>query len=72
MVKYYMKDYAASIVDFTKAIELDPEFALSYANRGIVKMDSGDEIGACIDWKLAEVLGNASAKELVRKYCKNE
>lgn len=71
MVKYYLKDYAASIVDFTKAIELDPEFALSYANRGIVRMDSGDEVGACSDWKQAEALGNVSAKEFVRKYCKN-
>ncbi len=36
--KYKTKDYYEAVYDFTKAIEIDPNFAQAYHWRGLVKM----------------------------------
>jgi len=35
-------DYAQAIKDFSKAIELDPDYAVAYNNRGLAYYNSGD------------------------------
>ena len=32
--KYELGDYSGAILDYSKAIELDPEFKEAYSNRG--------------------------------------
>ena len=39
---------------FSKAVELEPEDALSYFNRATVKMEMGNIAGARADFKLSE------------------
>ncbi len=39
---------------FSKAIELEPQDALSYFNRATVKMEMGNILGARADFKLSE------------------
>ena len=36
-IKYDRVDYTGAIADLDKAIELDPNYALAYTNRGLAK-----------------------------------
>jgi len=38
--KYELKDYKGAIQDYTKAIELNPNHANAYYNRGVAKVSS--------------------------------
>ena len=62
-------DYYGAISDFTKAIEIDPNYSNPYLNRGIAKENLGDMNGACDDWRKASSLGNESTAEWVRDQC---
>ena len=64
-----LKDYYGAIADYTKAIEINPNYAKAYSNRGISKENLGDLNGACVDWKKAAALGNKIAAEWVAKDC---
>ena len=63
------KDYYGAIADYTKAIEINPNYAKAYSYRGISKENLGDLNGACADWKKAAELGNTDAAEWVAKQC---
>ncbi len=62
-------DYQGAIDDFSKAIEIDLQLAIAYANRGITKEIIGHLKGACADWKEASSLGDKDAAEWVKKQC---
>ncbi len=64
------KDSKGAIEDYTKAIELNPNYAEAYANRGCAKEELGDKKGAISDWQKAAELGNEDAAKLVREHCK--
>ena len=51
--KIEKKDYQGAITDYTKAIELDPDYADAYINRGVVKDDLKDYYGAITDYTKA-------------------
>jgi hypothetical protein len=51
-------DHYGAISDFTKAIELNPNYTKAYYNRGNSKEIIGDLTGACEDWKKAAALGH--------------
>ena len=48
--KYDLKDYYGAIDDYSKAIELDPDFAYAYSNRGTAKKNLKDYYGAINDY----------------------
>lgn len=48
--------YNDAITHYTKAIDLNPELAKSYYNRGVVYLDTGDFVAAIEDFKKAIVL----------------
>ncbi|MDA0889486.1 MAG: tetratricopeptide repeat protein [Bacteroidetes bacterium] len=48
-----LKDYSGAIADYTKAIELDPNFAYAYYNRGNSKKNLKDYSGAIADYTKA-------------------
>jgi tetratricopeptide (TPR) repeat protein len=60
--------YVQAIADFTKAIEIDPEYMDAYYWRGFANVKSGIETG-CDDLVKAESLGDNRASGLLRKYC---
>ena len=62
-------DYYGAIADYTKSIELNPNFAYSYFNRGIAKEILEDLNGACADYKIAARMGHTYAQEIVSDYC---
>ena len=47
------KDDYGAIADYTKAIELDPNYTLAYSNRGVSKADLNDYYGAIADYTKA-------------------
>ncbi|MCX7833562.1 MAG: hypothetical protein N2490_05065 [Ignavibacteria bacterium] len=51
-------------------MELNPNYARAYKNRGIAYYLSGDKVGACLDWLKASSLGETNAKKLYDMYCK--
>ena len=59
-------DYAGAIEDYTKAIELDPKFAVAYCNRGNAKDSSGDYAGAIEDYTKAIELDPKFAGDMPR------
>ncbi|MBI4618421.1 MAG: tetratricopeptide repeat protein [Planctomycetes bacterium] len=44
---------AGAVSDYTRAIELDPNYALAYSNRGATRADQGDLAGAVSDYNRA-------------------
>ena len=62
-------DHYGAISDYTKAIEINPNYALAFANRGSAKESIGDMKGACADWQKASQLGDQDATQWVRKQC---
>ena len=62
-------DYYGAISDYTKAIELKPDYAEAYHNRSISKEEIGDLKGACDDAKKAVNLGNTSSQKWLADNC---
>ena len=54
--KYDRGDYEGAITDYTQAIQLKPDYATVYNNRGITKYYLGDKQGAITDCKQAAQL----------------
>ena len=63
-----LKDYYGAIADYTKAIELDPDYANAYYNRGIAKENSGKPY--CSDYKKACDLGKSDCCEWYNNQCR--
>ena len=63
-------DHYGAISDYTKAIEINPNYATAFENRGIAKETIGDLTGACSDWRQTVYLSpNADAAKWVRDQC---
>jgi TPR repeat protein len=52
-MKYTQGDWAGALTDYTKAIELNPDFAEAYNGRGAVKYRQGNLAGALADYNKA-------------------
>jgi len=69
ITKFNLENFAEAIVDFTKAIEIDPKYAIAYVFRGRLKITLGQKESACLDFRKAGELGRADAWEDIKKYC---
>lgn len=67
--KHNAGDFTGAIADFSKAIELNPQFGDAYNFRGMSKYKSGNTQGACSDWHQADQLGNSHAKTMINNHC---
>jgi tetratricopeptide (TPR) repeat protein len=52
-VRYTLVDKKGAIADYSEAIRINPNSALSYYNRGIARSDLGDKKGAIADFDQA-------------------
>ena len=65
--KYEQGDYQGAIADYTKVIEINPQFASAYSIRGTSKYLLGDLKGACDDARKAADLGDERSAERVKQ-----
>ena len=70
IVKYRLGDYQGEIEDYNKAIEINPDYSKAYYNRGITKLQLGQKDIGCLDLYKARDLGDTSANDTIKKYCK--
>ena len=63
-------DYRQAVADYTKAIEIDPDYGAAYYNRGLLKQTLGDKQSACRDWSKAGETGMADAYDLIKRNCR--
>jgi tetratricopeptide (TPR) repeat protein/S1-C subfamily serine protease len=61
LVKSISGDKKSAVIDYDKAIELNPKYATAYSNRGITKFELGDKIGAISDFEQAIKIDPGSA-----------
>ncbi|MBE9066625.1 tetratricopeptide repeat protein, partial [Leptolyngbya cf. ectocarpi LEGE 11479] len=69
LVQREVGDNAAALASFNQALEINPNLAVVYLERGHVKQHMGDMDGAMADWQLA-TLNDASLSERVPKIAK--
>ena len=62
-------DHIRAIECYSKAIELNPNYADAFANRAEAKKNNRDNAGACADWKKAAKLGKANLHDDL-EWCK--
>ena len=65
--KYNVQNYAAAILDYTKAIEKDPLLVYPYYNRGLAKINM--KADGCTDLKKAFDLGFFEAAAILKNNC---
>ena len=68
-LKMVLGDFKDALNDFTKVIDIDPSNPAGWIGRAVSKVQLGDHLGACKDWKKAAELGNTDAAELVANQC---
>ncbi|HEY9906465.1 MAG TPA: tetratricopeptide repeat protein [Thermosynechococcaceae cyanobacterium] len=49
-------DYLGAVQSYGQAIQLAPDYARAYGNRGLVRLNLGDKRGALEDWQNAAKL----------------
>jgi len=59
-----------AIVEFSKAIILEPRFSEAWFNRGMTKLIKGDKQGGCFDISKAGELGLNQAYSIIQRFCK--
>ena len=57
------------MADFSKAIEINPNYLKAYYNRGVMEFKLGQKENACVDWAKAGELGYPQAERLIKKNC---
>ena len=67
--KVKKKDYLGAINDYSKAIELEPDFAEAYFNRGLTRIFLDDMEGGSLDLSKAGELGLTEAYNVIKRYC---
>jgi tetratricopeptide (TPR) repeat protein len=66
-VWYYKGDYDKAIADYTKAIEINPQYASAYENRGLAWADKGDYDKAIADYTKAIEIDPKYAKAYYKR-----
>ena len=69
LLRVSYKTLGGAIQDFNKAIELNPNNAVAYYNRGLAKIHLGQKDNGCLDLSKAGELGHAKAYEHIKDLC---
>ncbi|MCA6471303.1 MAG: tetratricopeptide repeat protein [Chitinophagaceae bacterium] len=57
------------MIEYTKAIELDPKYAAAYLSRGLCYLILAEKNKGCLDLSKAGELGDGEAYDMIKKYC---
>ena len=69
IAKAILKNNRGAIDDYTKAIEIYPEFADAYYDRGNAKLRIGQKDSGCLDLSKAGELGHEKAYDAIKAWC---
>ena len=64
-----LRNFYEAIDDLDRIVQLAPRNPEGYMFRAAVKLQAGDNSGACLDWSKAGELGQISAYEYIRENC---
>ena len=64
----YLDNYDEALVNYNKAIELNPHFAEAYYNRGLIQIYMKDTRKGCLDISKAGELGITEAYKVLKNY----
>ena len=64
------KDYTKAVSDYNMALQLNPQLAEAYYNRGLVYIFSGEQQAGLADLSKAGELGLFTSYSLIRHYMK--
>ncbi len=64
---YIEKDFRAAIADYNKAIELQPDFAEAFFNRGISRLSIGETTSGLDDLRKAGELGIVQSYSIIKR-----
>jgi len=67
--KVKKKEYLGAINYFSKEIDLEPDFAEAYFNRGLTRIYLDDMEGGSLDLSKAGELGLTEAYNVIKRYC---
>lgn len=67
--KEKLQDYAGAVEDYTKAIEIEAQYGIYYAYRGLAKIKLGQKDSGCLDLSKSGELGVIWAYDSIKKYC---
>ena len=74
-LKMIMKNYSGAMLDYSKTIELNPNYTMAYVARAELKYFLNNLRGACEDWEKASSLdpsdygSGKNARKEIKKYC---
>ena len=61
------KDYRGAISDYTEAINIEPQFAEAYFNRGLAKLAVGETASGLDDLRKAGELGVVESYSIIKR-----
>jgi hypothetical protein len=64
-----LEDHRGAIADFTKEIEINPNFPNPYFNRGLEKIILKQKDSGCLDFSKAGELGFEDAYKAIKTFC---
>jgi len=68
-IEYLLKDYQASLKDYNKALDRNPNSDLALYGQGMVMIALKDSTAACSDFSKAAGLGYSKANDALKLYC---
>jgi tetratricopeptide (TPR) repeat protein len=70
-IKLKRNDYLEAIIEYERALRINPRDDLALMNRGLAYFNTGLKERACSDWEKAGELGNPMAFKLISRHCAN-
>ncbi|UII32782.1 tetratricopeptide repeat protein [Fulvivirga ulvae] len=70
MIHYLKAEYSKAIEAYNQAIQINPDYAMAYQNRGSAKRELGDMEGCCVDWNKSYMLGLVQVEAYLGEYCR--
>ena len=68
-ILFQEENYAAAIIDFAKAAEIDPTFGKAYYALGLSYIKSDEKEKACLAFQQAQKLNYPGAADAVKNLC---
>ena len=68
-VKCQLQDFNGAIMDYNKAVEINPDLADAFYNKGVLLFYLKDKLNACQNFSKAGELGLKESYAIIKKYC---